>query len=199
MKRTSSVLLAAALGLAVLLAPTAAGAHDDNANLTDESDTSSAAGPLSYDLQVGATYSIDGELVESATMTVTGTGPDGATLPATPLAPVPESVGLYGAELTFPVGGTWSLVVTSTDPAGELAVQAEVPAAEETTTTSAEPTPTTEEPVSDESLEDQAEDDSDLLPILVGIVVVVLAVGIVVLLVLRRRQAQGEPLTDGTD
>ena len=26
-----------------------------------------------------------------------------------------------------------------------------------------------------------------------------LAVGIVVLLVLRRRQAQGEPLTDGTD
>ncbi|OWY62727.1 hypothetical protein B7486_56890, partial [cyanobacterium TDX16] len=158
MKRTTLVLAALALGLgALLLVPGAASAHDDNADLTFESDPVGDAGPLSLDLRVGATYSIDGEQVEAATMSVTGTGPDGATLPATPLEPVPETVGLYGAELAFPVGGAWSLTVTSTDPAGELAVQVDVPEGSGTTTAAEEPTPTTVEPESDESIEEQAE------------------------------------------
>jgi hypothetical protein len=192
MKRTALVLATLAVGLgALLLVPGTASAHDDDADLIFESDPVGDAGPRSLDLRVGATYSIDGEQVEAATMSVTGTGPDGATLPVTALEPVPETVGLYGAELTFPVGGAWSLQVTSTDPAGELAVQVDVPEAETTTTAAEQPTPTTTEPESDESLEEQAGGDNDLLPILVGVAVVILAGIVVVALVMRNRKAKG--------
>jgi hypothetical protein len=197
MKRNAAHLLAALVtGLVLLLvAPTAASAHDDNANLTFESDPATDAGPLALDLRVGATYSIDGELVESATMSVTGTGPDGATLPATPLAAVPENVGLYGAELTFPVGGAWSLTVTSTEPAGELAVQVEVPAEEASTTTVAEQTTTTAPATGDESGEVEEDEATSTGLILGTIVVVVVLAAIVVYFALRRRKADGN---DGT-
>jgi hypothetical protein len=196
MKRSSSLLLAAlAIGLgALLVLPGAASAHDENANLTFESDPATDAGPLTLDLQVGATYSEDGELVEAATMTVTGTGPDGATLASTPLAPVPETVGLYAAQLTFPVGGAWSLQVTSVEPAGELAVPVEVPAAEETTTTAAEQTTTTAQPIGDE--DGDVVDEGTSTGLLLGaIAVVVVLAAIVVFFVLRRRSATGN---DGT-
>ncbi|OWY59547.1 hypothetical protein B7486_73985, partial [cyanobacterium TDX16] len=58
-------------------------------------------------------------------------------------------------------------------------------------TAAEEPTPTTVEPESDESIEEQAEDDSDLLPILVGVAVVILAGIVVVALVMRNRKAKG--------
>jgi hypothetical protein len=189
MKRSTPLFVALAFGLGLLLvAPTAAGAHDDDANLTFESDPATDAGPLTLDLQVGATYSIDGEQVESATMTVTGTGPDGATLAATPLSPVPETVGLYGADLTFPVGGAWTLTVTSTEPAGELTVPVEVPAEEATTTTAAEEAPTTAAPTGDDASGEADADEGTSTGLILGVLaVVVVLAGIVVFFVLRRR------------
>jgi hypothetical protein len=194
MKRTTAIALLATLlaASAVLLGAVPASAHDDEANLELQSDPVGDAGPLSLDLRVSVRFSSDDHLVPDATVSVTGTGPGGATLPATPMSAVPETEGLYAAELAFPVAGAWSLQVTSTEPAGELAVQVDVPDAEATTTTSAaeEPTPTTEEPEADESVEQQAEDDPDLAPILLGVAAVLVLGVVVVALVLRSRKAK---------
>lgn len=195
MKRTRTVLatLAATTGLLLLAAP--AQAHDDQTNIALESDLAADAGPLSLDLRVSLRYSGDDHLVEDATVTVSGTGPDGATLAATPMEPVAETVGLWGAALTFPRAGTWTLQVTSTDPDGELTVDVDVAegdaAQADAGSADDEPTPTTTEPDTDEGLEQQAEDDGDLLPIVLGTLAVLLVGGAVAALVLRRRNPAG--------
>ncbi len=185
---------AAATALALLLAlvggiwlSPAASAHDDEATLELESELVDDAGPLSLDLRVSARYSEDDHLVASATMSVTGTGPDGATLAETPLEPVAETEGLYGAELDFSVGGSWSLQVSSTDPEGELTVTVEIPDDTDTTTDDDTSTSVTL-PTDGDAIE---ADDDDLLPILLGVAAVVVLGVVVVALVLRRRKAAG--------
>jgi hypothetical protein len=180
------------LALGVLLAlPGTASAHNDEATLSVESQQD--AGPLALDLRISARYSNDDELVESITLSVTGTGPGGETLAATPLTAVPDTVGLYGAELAFPVGGAWSLQVTGTDPAGELTASVQIAEAEASTATTeaAGPEATTAEQAIGGEDGDVVDDDPDLLPIVGGVLAVLVIGGAVVALVLRRRKAQG--------
>jgi len=191
-KLATAVALTLALALGALLAqPRTAMAHNDEADLAVEAQED--AGPLALDLRISARYTNDDELVEAIDLSVTGTGPGGETLVATPLAAVPDTVGLYGAELTFPVGGAWSLQVTSTDPAGELAIQEDVPTEAATTTTTVEagPEATTADPPIGGEDGDVVEDDADLLPIVGGALAVLVVGGVVGVLVLRRRKAAG--------
>lgn len=182
---TTGLLLAL---VAVLVAPAVAGAHNDQANLSVESQ--SQTGPLTMDLRISARYTNDDELVEAIDLSVTGTGPDGATLATTPLTAVPDTVGLYGAELTFPSGGAWNLAITSTDP--EAALNASVQVTEEETTTSApddadEATSTTATPPTDE--DGDVEDGTALGPIVGGVAVVLVLAVVGTVLFLRRRGA----------
>jgi hypothetical protein len=178
-----ATLLALLLTSGLALAPTAAGAHTDTANLAPEGEPEVT--PLGAHVEVSARYTNDDELVEAATMAVAGTGPGGATVAATPMTAVPDTVGLYQADLTFPAPGAWTLTVTATEPEGTTQLQVEVPG-EPSTTTTAAPTTTTTETAAEEARDEES--GSSALPwVLVGLVV--LAVAAVVVLVVRRRGA----------
>lgn len=178
-------LLGAALVLAALLVlARPAAAHNDETELTVETQEVS---PLGLHLEVSARYTNDDELVEAATITATATGPGGETVGPAPLTAVPNSVGLYAADLTFPVGGAWTVAVDATEPVGALSLPVEVEAAQVTTTT-AEATTTTV--AADEGAErdeaDSGNSSSNVVPLVIGgLAVVAVAAGAVVLV--RRR------------
>jgi len=126
-------------------------------------------------------YANDREVVPGATVTGAATGPDGATVAATPLAD--RGQGVYEVTLTLPAPGDWTVSVTAADP---------VAAAEATVTVSAAPSTTTgtlDQPVlqpkdddvasSDRSSSDADAEDSDGGPsaALLAVIAVVLVAG----------------------
>ena len=94
-----------------------------------------ASGSLQAFVRATVIFENDTEVAVDATVFVDATGPDGATVPATPL--VEAGDGRYEATLTFPVAGAWTLRATATDPAAtaEVAFAATETAAPATTTT----------------------------------------------------------------
>lgn len=159
--------------------------------------TSEPAGPLKIRLVVGISYTNDSDLANEASVSVEGTGPDGATLAATPL---PRQEGAkYGATVDVPVSGSWQLTITSTKPTATASTTVE--AAEQTTstkppmtttelapaTTTANATPsttTTELPAAVDEKNDSGSNTGMI--VLIGAVAVVVIVGAV--LVLRSRK-----------
>lgn len=193
--RTRAACRRAGAGLLLLVAALAAslasggpaGAHGDTAELAVEA--SDPAGELTVHLEVSARFTNDDDLVEDATVSVTGVGPGGATLGPTPLEPLPDTVGLYGADVSFPAAGAWDLSVSSTEPEGSVTATVEVP--EPTTTTAADTSTTSastgagEQAGADEDGEDGAA-SSPLPWIVLGLAV---GVGLGVGFVLWRRAA----------
>jgi hypothetical protein len=133
--RTSSfrwfALVAVALTV-VLAAAGAATAHGDEGKMQLEA---TASGPLQAFVRATVIYENDSEVALGATVTVEASGPDGQSLPPTPL--VEAGDGRYEATLTFPVAGAWTLRATAADPAatGEVAFTATETAVPVTTTT----------------------------------------------------------------
>lgn len=196
-RRAGAALLLLVAALAASLASSSpAGAHGDTAELAVEA--SDPTGELTVHLEVSARFTNDDDLVEDATVSVTGVGPGGATLDPTPLEPVPDTIGLYGADVAFPAAGAWDLSVSSTEPDGSVTATVEVP---EPTTTTAQ-TSTTSAPTGDgeqAGAEDADEDGaSSPLPwIVLGLAVGVgLGVGFVLW---RRRTAAAAAVTTGAD
>jgi hypothetical protein len=169
---------------ALLLLAQPAAAHGDEAVLAVEAQEPSALG---VHLEVSARYTNDDELVEAATITATATGPGGETVGPTPLTAVPDTEGLYAADLAFPVGGAWTVQVDATEPVGALTVPVDVVQA---TTTTAEQTTTTaaqDGAQPDDAESDSSDSSSNVAPVVIGGVVLVAVAAGAVVLVRRRR------------
>lgn len=181
--RSSRAVLVAALALAGLaLTAQPAAAHGDAAVLAVEAQDLIPAG---VHLEVSARYENDDELVADAVIAVTGTGPGGETLAATPLTAVPDTEGLYAADLDLPAPGVWTLQVRATEPEGAIDVSVSVPA--ETTTTVAETTTTAASATTTPEEAEDSDGSSSALPLVIGGVVLVAVAAGGVVLVRRRR------------
>jgi hypothetical protein len=110
------VALVAGLAVLVVTAPTAA-AHGGAGTITvlDEA----PAGDLAVDYTVEIRYTLDQHPAVPATFVVSGSGPDGALVPSTPLERA-DAEGVYRARLDYPVAGDWTLTFQSGLPPGEL-------------------------------------------------------------------------------
>lgn len=125
--------------------PETASAHGDGGTMTVI--TAEQDGPLAIHLVVGIVYGNDGDPATGATVSVTGTGPDGAKLAETRL---PRQQGAkYGATFDVPAKGSWRLTVTSGAPEATATATVEVTEELPTTepaTTAAGPAGTSEPP-----------------------------------------------------
>ena len=176
---------------AVAAAPGIAAAHGDEGDMTVV--TAKQGGERTIDLEVGILFSNDDELATDATVTVTGTGPDGAVLAATPL---PRTEGAkYGASVDVPVEGTWNLTITSTRPDATAQATVEVTAAPaqttvtsttEATTTTAASASTTAAPAPTTDATDDEASSSGLL--IVGGVVALAGVAAIAWVIASRRK-----------
>lgn len=146
--RTFPTFAAAALVL-VALALTAgpAAAHGDEGSM--EVLTAEARSAEEIYVEVGVVYEGDEDLATEAEVTVTATGPDGAT--AGPVAvPVLEDAK-YATTLAVPAPGTWTVTVTSEGPDASAEATVEVSEATVATTTPTTATPSTVAPTTDTS------------------------------------------------
>jgi hypothetical protein len=102
---------------------TASAAHGGAAEITvvDQSPT----GPTGVDFRVQARFVLDQHPAVPATFVVSATGPDGATVAPTDLAPTVEE-GVYEVGLEFPSAGVWDVTFAATLPPGELTEQVAV-------------------------------------------------------------------------
>ncbi|MFO7591031.1 MAG: hypothetical protein R6X23_09040, partial [Acidimicrobiia bacterium] len=121
LSRASAVhrlVLVAGVVLAIVAPAGVATAHGDEGKMQLEA---TASGPLQAFVRATVIYENDSEVALGATVTVEASGPDGQSLPPTPL--VEAGDGRYEATLTFPVAGAWTLRATAADPAatGEVA------------------------------------------------------------------------------
>ena len=181
----------------------AAAAHGDEGEMTVI--TAEPAGHLKARLQVGLLYENDAELATEATVTVTGSGPDGNTLASTPL---PREEGAkYGVTLSGLANGPWTFTVVSENPTAQASASVEVVVSQSvstttpaSTTTSATTTPdasTTTEALAAVKADDGSADDDDNLAVLAAIAIAAL-VGIAgIALYLRSRRSGDE--TSRTD
>lgn len=125
--RVAAVLVGAIAVLVGLAGPVAAHGGDG----LIEVDQPASIGDLTVSLQVRVTYVDDGHAVEPGDLgelTVSGTGPDGASLPPGTTFTPTDVPGVYTAEVTVPAAGAWSLLITSTEPPAEASVEVDVPA-----------------------------------------------------------------------
>lgn len=175
-------LVAAAL-TAFLAVSGVATAHGDEGKMQLEA---TASGSLQAFVRATVIFENDSEVALGATVTVEASGPDGQTVPATPL--VEAGDGRYEATLTFPVAGAWTLRATATDPAatGEVAFTATETAAPVTTTTV--PEVDVAEPRRATAPADDDEGSSLVVPIVV-VVVIGLGAAIGAWVLQRRRRA----------
>lgn len=84
-------------------------------------------GPLQVEFPIRVTYENDGHPAEDVEgLSVTGSGPDGATLG--PLDPFVEgdAPGVHRATLTFPTPGTWELTIGIDEPASTATLTVDV-------------------------------------------------------------------------
>lgn len=203
------VMLLAVLGAVigvVGLSVAPASAHGDEGII--EVDSPEPVGDLAVSLRIRLTYENDAEPVtedEVESITVEGTGPDGATVgPETGFAPT-DVPGVYSVELTFPSPGSWDLTITSVAPAATATPTVEV--AEVTTTTEADDD--TEDSASDDTVTETTvagtaqivdRGDDDQTPLLVTFVVAAVVIAGVIGSVVfwRRRNAAPGPGSPGS-
>jgi hypothetical protein len=134
MSRAVPFLRRVVLGLVVIGAlvtgfHSAAVAHSELGLMT--LDAAAGREALSADLRARVVYANDREPASSATVLVSGVGPAGAVLPASPMTGGAD--GVYTAAVLLPGPGTWSFRATATTPEA---------AAETTFTAAAPPAPT---------------------------------------------------------
>ena len=119
----STAVLTAAL--IFTLTPSAAFAHGGPGSI--EVLTTEPVGGSVVHVEVGITYVNDGEPANRATVSVTGTGPDGAVVVETAMGPG-DTAGRYLADVPVTGPGPWTLTVSSAFPPATAEVTVEVPA-----------------------------------------------------------------------
>ncbi|HUO47181.1 MAG TPA: hypothetical protein VM470_10170 [Acidimicrobiia bacterium] len=131
--RLRSVLTATLL---LWLIPVSVLAHSDEGEITVT--LAEQGSGTAIILEVGIVYTDDGHLAEEASVTATLTGTGGETVGPIDLAR--SSGGAYGAEVTVPTSGEWSVLISSENPTATT--EATVTLTEPTTTTSPSTTTT---------------------------------------------------------
>jgi hypothetical protein len=208
--RGASVLIASVV-LVSTLTGRPAFAHGDEGEM--EVISAEAAGPLQIAVEVGVVYANDDDLAEEASITLTATGEDGTSVG--PIEVPRRDDAVYAATFDVPVAGTWSLAITSTEPAAEaeaeVAVTEEAPSTSEVTTTEAPATSgptestdgtdasapdTSSAPGEDGDGEDEdaaaaADDEDDGGSLLPFIVIAVVAIAAIAALLIAGQRRQG--------
>lgn len=156
------------LGVAVASAGHA-GADEGPGVITVESADPSPDGSVRYVTRL--TWANDGHPVADATITATPVGSDGVALTPVTLTAVDQD-GRYGATVTLPEPGQWTVRFTSVTPPGTLEVtqQVEPPPTtstvpRDTTTTESIPTTTTVRAEDREESDDGAEGSSSAVAV----------------------------------
>jgi hypothetical protein len=213
----------AAPQLALLLAVTVAvlgvgalpaGAHGAEGELTLTK--AEQTGPTTVEVEVGIVYANDGHLAESAAVTATLTGPDGATVGPVELTRTGETTSLYAATVDVTAVGEWSVAVTSSEPAGATSgsvtvvegftpatTTPEVPTTDATPATEA-PAPVAavdEAPATEEASADGAIGDGDGFPsaAIIGASLALFAVVIIGGVLVARRRERADAAGDAVD
>lgn len=115
----------------VLVGASPVWAHSDTGLLTLE--TSPAPQPLGVQVRARLVYVNDRDPVSTATVTLEGTGPNGATVPATTL--VSRGDGVYTAVVVVPTAGAWTFRARSAAPDATAEAQLAVDRMQFATTT----------------------------------------------------------------
>ena len=134
--RTRVALLVIAIAVAFLGTPAAA--HSDDGEMTITS--AEPSGELTVDLEVGIVYANDGEPAEDATVTATATRADGSSAGPFDLPNVVSA--RYGATITLPEPGAWTIRVDSTGPVATASTEVDTTLAPTTTIAPASTTAT---------------------------------------------------------
>jgi hypothetical protein len=135
-RAVAALVLVGALA-ALLGSPAAAHGGAGTITVLDES----PAGDLAVDYTIEVRYTLDQHPAVPATFVVSGTGPDGALVPSTPLERA-DAEGVYRARVDYPVAGDWTLTFQSGLPPGELDHQVVVGETGTPTTSPGEGAPT---------------------------------------------------------
>jgi len=114
-------------------------AHSDTGLLSLE--TSPAPQPLGVQVRARLVYVNDRDPASSATVTVEGTGPNGATVPPTTL--VSQGDGVYTRVVVVPTAGPWTFRARSATPAATAETQFAIDRMQFPTTTTVAVTTTT--------------------------------------------------------
>lgn len=141
------------------------------------------SGPLQAFVRATVIYENDSEPALGAAVTVEATGPEGQTVPATPLSEVGD--GRYEATLTFPSAGAWTVRAVATDPAatGEVSATIDESVASVTTTV-----PDVEIAESRRARASGEDDGSSLVVPIVAVAVIGLGGALAAWLLQRRRR-----------
>lgn len=111
--------------LAAISVAAPAGAHSDDGTM-EVLAAEQQSGGATVLISIGLLYANDDDLAAEARVSVTGAGPDGATLIETT---VPHaSGGRYEGTVDVPVPGSWTFTIRSVEPAAEAEAVVEVTA-----------------------------------------------------------------------
>jgi hypothetical protein len=128
------------LVMTALVVPLPVLAHSDEGEMTVT--LIEQSGPQTITLEVGVVFADDGHLAEEATVAADLIGPSNETVG--PVAMPRISGARYGAEITVPGPGSWTVSITSENPGASAEATIEV--VEEASTTTAPTTTTGSEP-----------------------------------------------------
>jgi len=179
-RRLGAVAALAAVALLGSIGP--AVAHGDEGRMQLEVTPS---GPVAAFVRATVIFENDSEPALGAAVTVEATGPEGQTLPATPLTEAGD--GRYEATLTFPVAGTWTVRAVATDPAATGEVTAAITEAVAATTTTT--VPEVEIAESRRARASDEDDGSSLVVPIVAVAVIGLGGALAAWLLQRRRSS----------
>jgi hypothetical protein len=166
----------------VVLTAGAAHAHGDTGFF--ELEAAEPAGPSVVRYDVLLRFQNDGDPVDGATVRLTATGPDGASVGPLPMTPGGEA-GRYETTVTFPGPGVWGVRVESVDPAAVLEHVETVGAPTTTTTASTVPSSTTTEV---DTVASTGEDDGEGGGVRPGSMIAVGIAAVAIAFVLRRQR-----------
>jgi hypothetical protein len=175
--------------LAIGVWATPAAAHEGPGTFAVE--TAELASDSEVRYVVRLTYIGDGDPASDSTVTATAIAPDGTAQTPVPMAAVDQD-GRYGATVSFPSAGEWTVRFTSILPPATL----DRPQVIEQTTTTADRETTTSVAADDDPTDASADttDDDDGLPwpviglVAAGVVIAGLGVAVV-----RRRRSSAPP------
>jgi hypothetical protein len=180
------VLAFALLAVGGVTAPAAA--HGETGTLGIE--VTPGAAPLSAQVRLLLEYANDRDVAPGATVVAEAVGPDGVRV-----GPVPATdrgAGRYDAVLALPAAGTWTVSVTSTNPAASASAEVSLAATAATTpsTRPADDVKASSQQASRTVGDDDSSDGSPSPLVLVVIaIVLVAAIGVAFHLVRRRARA----------
>lgn len=179
--------------LALVAAPSLAGAHGDDGEMSIT--TLEQVGADVVRIEAGIVYANDEDLAVDATVTATLTGTDGRVVGPITLEREAGESALYVGEATVPSPGTWEVAVSSTSPSasatGTIDVTATTPTTNATSTTAAPaPSTTVESPGTTAAPGDDTaadDDESSGVPVLAVVLGALIVLGLVAAAALRGR------------